>query len=162
MLTGRPSISGSARFSRASAAALPQVEFQRIQLARSFRVMAYHLYDNNRRHLAMSDSFSDLESAAADVCTQDGRPFCFIRWTEAGGQQKEIRVSPETLAVRASQTVTDMRQVRLRRRSDAHREAHRRAALVTNAMVGFLLLYIVGEITSILMQAPFPAVITGP
>ena len=114
--------------------------------------MAYHLYDNNRRHLAMSESLVDIESVALDVLTQESCPYGFIRWTEPGGQKKEIAVTPESLAAKSRERVTQYRQVRNDQRMDAQRAAHRRATWLTNAMVGFLLLYLASEITSILMQ----------
>ena len=116
--------------------------------------MAYHLYDNAHRHLAMADSLEDLQAAALDLFQQDEIPYGYIRWTDARGEKKELQVSPDSLyAARAQLPDGNYRvQVQVPLRDTPQRTAERRAAWITNGLIVAILMYMANEIASIVLQ----------
>ena len=116
--------------------------------------MAYHLYDSDRRHFAMSDSLADLESAAWDMFSGEGRSFGYIRWTDPSGEQKEICISPESLAAKARQRAADPHPAADNRQAAAHRTGQQRARRVTNVILALLLTYLAGTVASMAIKTP--------
>ncbi len=116
--------------------------------------MIYHLYDNNRQHLAMSDSIEDLQNAALQAFLEDGLPFAFIRWSDAAGQHQERRITAAnvTSAARpvAAPTMPHYGAAQPARRKRPQRSARQRANFFTGVAILFLLLYMASEFISIL------------
>ena len=114
--------------------------------------MMYHLYDNNRQHLAISESLEDLRSAALQAFQQDGLPFAYIRWRDVTGQQQEVRVTSQSLAAAAPAPVPSSPQVHAPRSKPPQRSARQRANLLTGTAIFFFLLYLASEITSMVLR----------
>ena len=121
--------------------------------------MIYHLYDNNRQHLAMSDSLEDLQNAALQAFLEDGLPFAFIRWSDTAGQQQERRITaanvtattvPGTARPAAASAMPGYGAAQPARRRKPQRSARQRANFYTGVAILFLLLYMASEFVSIL------------
>jgi hypothetical protein len=117
--------------------------------------MTYHLYDHQRRHLAMSDSLTEIQLTAADVFTEKGLPFAYIRWTDADGQPKEMQVSPDSIAAATqNQAPTFLPGRTVRRTVVPAPDARRRATWITGSIVFLVFISIAHVIASILLRAP--------
>jgi hypothetical protein len=117
--------------------------------------MTYHLYDHQRRHLAMSDSLTEIQLTAAAVFTEDGMPFAYIRWTDTDGQPKEIQVSPDSIAAEAQNQAPAFPPARTVRRTVVPpADARRRATWITGSIVFLVLISIAHVIASILLREP--------
>jgi|GEM_PF-6300843 len=108
----------------------------------------YHLYDNNRSHLGMAESFEELRAAALQTIQVDGVPHCYIRWKDSSGQTQEARITPAS-AMPAAATATGMP-----RRAAPPRGRNSRAARYTNAAIAVVLLFLGLRIAVILLGDP--------
>ncbi|HIC82080.1 MAG TPA: hypothetical protein EYH07_17755 [Kiloniellaceae bacterium] len=114
--------------------------------------MIYHLYDNNRQHLAMSESFEELQGAALQAFEQDDLPYAYVRWSDASGQQQELRVTSESITAArrpvAAPATPSYGAAQTARRRSPQRSARQRANLFTGVAILFLLLYLTSEFVS--------------
>lgn len=60
--------------------------------------MAYHFYDDQRRHIAMADSYEQLQEVAVEYFQEQQRTHGYIRWTEPNGVSREVRLTPASVA----------------------------------------------------------------
>ncbi|WP_420348907.1 hypothetical protein [Pelagibius sp.] len=125
--------------------------------------MIYHLYDNNRQHLAMSDSLEDLQNAARQAFQQDGLPYAYVRWADVTGQHQEVRITSASLAATNRPATLGTRRVHAAQsgRPRGQRSARQRANLITGVAIVFLLLFLTSEIAAIILQKPLSAAVFG-
>lgn len=107
----------------------------------------YHLYDNNRSHLGMAESFEELRAAALQTIQVDGVPHCYIRWKDSSGQTQEARITPASAMPAAAATG-------MPRRAAPPRGRNSRAARYTNAAIAVVLLFLGLRIAVILLGDP--------
>lgn len=117
--------------------------------------MTYHLYDHQRRHLAMSESLAEIQAAAADAFQSQDSPYGYIRWKDAGGQPKEIQVSAAGIASGAQPQTPTLQPGRTIRRTVGPRpDARRRATYITGVIIFLILATIAHDIAWMLMREP--------
>ena len=123
--------------------------------------MIYHLYDDNRQHMAMSESFGDLRNVAMQAFQQEGLPFAFIRWSDTSGRQQELRVTLASLTAVGRRQVQSAPQARPRQSSGSRASARQRANLLVGTVIIVLLLFLTNEIASIILQKPLSVAVFG-
>lgn len=123
--------------------------------------MIYHLYDDNRQHMAMSESFGDLRNVALQAFQQEGLPFAIIRWSDSNGRHQEMRVTLASLTAAGRRQVQSAPQVRPRQSSVSRASARQRANLLVGTVILVLLLFLTNEIASIILRKPLSAAVFG-
>ena len=123
----------------------------------------YHLYDNNRRHLGMADSYPELQVAALQAMDDDGLPYCYIRWTNDSGQAQEARVTAASITAAVATGATaapySAGAATAQRRAPQQRGKHAKAIRYTNAAIAVVLLFLALRIAIIILGDPNAATV---
>lgn len=114
--------------------------------------MQYHLYDDNRQHMATSESFGDLRNLALQALQQDGLPFAVVHWSDSNGHSQQMRVTLASLSAVGRPKEEDMAQIRPRVSSGSRTSARKRANLLIGTVIVVLLLFLANEIAWIILQ----------
>jgi len=123
--------------------------------------MAYHFYDDQRRHLAMAESYEHLRDVAVEYFEDQQRSHGYIRWTEPDGAAREVRITPGHLAAASgaeSTAAADAIPQKYRRAfaPPTPDSGRRRAAWLINLFLLLIFLYIANKVGTVFYDQYFP------